>query len=81
MNAIHRITGYEKRTERLEMEYDVPPGQLPELRQLANVPSSDVDAIGSYRLPPEAISKAAAELKQTLNTDAYDWYLEAFAPA
>jgi hypothetical protein len=79
MNAVHRITGYEKRTERLEIEYDVPPERLGDLRKLANVPAQDVDALGSYRLDSNAVRKAAAKLRLTLNFDAYDWFLEPFA--
>jgi hypothetical protein len=79
MNAIHRITGYEKRSERLEIEHDVPPERLSDLMKLAHVPSTDVDALGSYRLEPEAVRKAANQLHVILNTEAYDWFLEPFS--
>lgn len=78
MNAIHRITGYEKRTERLEIEHDVPPERLSDFRKLAHVPSTDTHALGSYRLEPDAVRKAASKLRIRLNVDAYDWFLEPF---
>jgi hypothetical protein len=60
MNAIHRITGYEKRTERLERALDVPADRLGEMIAIA-------------------IHQVSLKLGTTLNTDAYDWYLEPFS--
>jgi hypothetical protein len=45
MSVIHRITGYNRRTERLEVEYDIPRDRLTEIRAVAQIPSSDTDAI------------------------------------
>lgn len=79
MNAIHRITGYDKRSERLEIEHDIPPDRLPDMRQLANVPPEDEDAIGVYPLDADAVRKVALKLDKPLNIEAYDWFLEPFA--
>jgi len=79
MTAVHRITGYEKRTERLEIEHDVPPERLNEIRQLAHVPPEDSGAVGAYPLDPHAAGLVALKLDKPLNVDAYDWFLEPFA--
>jgi hypothetical protein len=81
MNAVHRITGYDKRSERLALEYAIPDERLSEVRELARVPREDADAAGSYPLDPEAASIVGLKIDKPLNVDAYDWFLEPFAGA
>jgi len=46
MNAVYRITGYDKRSERPEIEHDIPPERLIEVRELAAIPASAEGALG-----------------------------------
>lgn len=79
MNAVHKITGYDKRTEALTFEHQVPADQLNTAREIAHVPSSDYDAVGSYPLDADGVRRLSLRLGQhTINTDAYDWFLEPF---
>ena len=79
MNSIHRITGYAKRTERLEREHDVPSDKLGEVYALAKVSDADEGAVGSYPLDAEAARRVGVTLGTIFNVDAFDWFLEPFA--
>jgi hypothetical protein len=79
MSAIHKITGYEKRTERLERALDVPADRLGDVLAILRVPAADKRALGSYPLDANAIRLVGLKLGTALNADAYDWYLEPFS--
>ena len=79
MNAVHRLTGYDKRSERLERSHDIPAERLAEALALARVLPSDEHAYGSYPLDAEAIRKLSTTLNRPLNGELYDWFLEPFA--
>jgi hypothetical protein len=81
MSAVHRITGYEKRSERLEIEHDIPPERLNEIRQLARVPADGAGAFGAYPLDSDMARMVGLKLDKPLNVDAYDWFLEPFSDA
>jgi hypothetical protein len=81
MSAFHKITGYEKRTERLERALDVPADRLADVLAIARVPPADTEALGSYPLDATAIHLVGLKLGTALNADAYDWYLEPFSAA
>ena len=79
MNVGHIVAGYDKGTERLTIEHDVPASIFEEVRSLAKVPDTDRHALGSYPLSVSAIRRLALRLPAPLNVDAYDWYLEPVA--
>jgi len=81
MSVIHRITGYNKQTEMLEVEYDIPSERLNDVRAIAKVPATDADAIGSYPIEAGAAHRIARTIQQMIDLDRYDWFLEPFADA
>jgi len=81
MSVIHRITGYNKRTDRLEVEYGIPQDRFTEIREVARIPSHDTDAAGSYPLDAEAARAIAWKIDKTINLDGYDCFLEPFSEA
>ncbi|MCJ2122599.1 hypothetical protein [Methylobacterium sp. J-077] len=70
------MPGYDKGTERLTIEHDVPDALFAEVRSLAQVPDTDQLALGSYPLSLSAVRRIAFQIAAPLNVDAYDWYLE-----
>ncbi|MCJ2096399.1 hypothetical protein MKK67_28420 [Methylobacterium sp. J-072] len=76
MKVDHIVAGYDKGTERLTIEHDVPASLFAEVRSLAQVPDTDQLALGSYPLSLSAVRRIASQIAAPLNVDAYDWYLE-----
>jgi hypothetical protein len=81
MSVVHRIVGYNRHTELLEVEYDIPAERFSDVRALANVPAHDADAIGSYPIEPDAARTIARNIQRMTNLDQYDWFLEPFTDA
>jgi hypothetical protein len=79
MNALHKITGYAKRTERLDRALDIPSDRLSDVMSLANVSPIDEGALGSYPLDAVAVHQISLKLGTALNADAFDWFLEPFS--
>ena len=81
MSVVHRVTGYDKTSERLEQEWDVPHDLLRDIRALAHVPPQDQEAAGAYPLDPSVIRDVARAMRVEMSVDRYDWFLEPFAEA
>ena len=79
MNVDRVVAGYDRATERLTIEHDVPAAVFEAVRILAAVPETDREALGSYPLSLSAIREIGAKIAAPLNCDAYDWYLEPIA--
>jgi hypothetical protein len=77
MTVVYRLTGYNKRTEWLEREYDVPDAVLPQAKAIAMVPPTD--AGGSYELDEHQACAIAQLLRVSIDIDGYIWGLEPFA--
>ena len=78
MTVVHRLTGYDKATERLAIEHDIPASKLKHAKELAGVRHEDVDATGSYPLSAIQARAMAKLVKQMINVDRYSWFLEPF---
>jgi hypothetical protein len=76
MTITHRLTGYDKVTERLILAHAIPKVKVPMARQLAGVAPEDEYAVGVYPLQLAEAERLACELGQTVDTDRYDWCLE-----
>ena len=75
MNVLHKVTGYDKRTERLSVEHLVPEGQSEIVRNLAHLTPED-DGIGCYPLDPAAAVSIGMQIDWPLDIARYDWFLE-----
>ncbi|MEL6059743.1 MULTISPECIES: DUF7683 domain-containing protein [unclassified Methylobacterium] len=80
MTIGHIVAGYDKATERLAIEHDVPASLFEKVRILAEVPDTDREALGSYPLSLSAVRALASKIRAPLNVDAYDWFLEPVDP-
>ena len=76
MTLAHKVTGYSRKTERLERQFDLPAAYLDTLRRLADVPNEDEDVVGCYPLINGSVWKVGNMLGQALSIDLYDWFLE-----
>lgn len=79
MNVVHMITGYDKATERLIHEFPVAESDIPEMRDIAHVEPSDVEAAGSYPLDTHAAHFVANRFNFPMAVDRCDWFFEPFA--
>ncbi|MCX8255919.1 hypothetical protein RHAL1_04010 [Beijerinckiaceae bacterium RH AL1] len=75
MSQSLQVAGYDKRTERLSVCLPVPATLFETARSLASVGADD-DGGGSYPLEPQAAVSLGLKMKQGLNPDLYDWFLE-----
>jgi hypothetical protein len=76
--TIHRLTGYDRRTGRLRVEYDIPKAAWGAAKRIARIGPYD-DELGSYRLDPRQAHDIANAIAQPIDTEKFDYYVEAFA--
>jgi hypothetical protein len=77
--AAHRLTGYNRITELLSAEYEVPTENLSRVKEIARVGSDDPDAIGSYPLDREQAERIAHLLGTKIDLNSCNFFLEPFA--
>ena len=74
----HSLVGYDRQTERVAEEFDVPDSVLPSATVLADVPIDDPDALMCYPLDAAKAHNLADVLKAKIDTERRDYYLEGF---
>ncbi|MEA2736909.1 MAG: hypothetical protein QOH05_216 [Acetobacteraceae bacterium] len=79
MNAVVKLTGYEKTTELLATIVTVPPRLVPFARAVAGVPETDPGVLAMYPLTIDQAAAIAAEADLALDPDRFDYCLEAIA--
>jgi hypothetical protein len=79
IRVAHSLVGYDRRTERLAEEFDVPDAVLPRAKELARVPEDDPDAMMCYPLDASGAHDLADILKARIDTERRDYFLEGFA--
>lgn len=79
MTVIHRLVGYDPRTDAIASQHDIPSATLARVKRIAEVPSTDPDAADSYVLTAAQAREVAALLGVTLDARPMDYCLESFA--
>jgi hypothetical protein len=79
MTVVHWITGYDKESEQLATQLEIPKSQMRFAKSVANVSSDDPEAALSYPLTPEQAKRIAGAINKPIDTDRYLWFLEPFA--
>jgi hypothetical protein len=74
----HSLVGYDRETDRVAEEFDVPAATLPKAKKIACVPADDTDAIMCYPLDARAACDLAALLNAKIDTGLRDYFLEGF---
>jgi hypothetical protein len=79
MSGSVKLTGYDKRTEFMAVEFDVPSEAVKYAREIANVPETDPGILGAYPLSfDQAVLIARAALDRDVpDLSVYDFFLEA----
>lgn len=75
----HSLVGYDRFSERVVEEVDVPDAALAKAKELARVPTDDPDAIMCYPLDAQNAGKLAIMLDASVDTERHDYFLEGFA--
>jgi broad specificity phosphatase PhoE len=78
---VHSLVGYDRRTERVAEEFDLPDAMLPRAKELAQVPSDDPEAVMCYALDASRAHELAQILKARIDTERCDYFLEGFEPS
>ena len=76
MSVVHRVTGYDKRSERLEREWDIPAEYVEAARKLADAPPDASLALGAFPLAEASGRALSRVLDFPMNFDLYDWFVE-----
>ncbi len=77
----HSLVGYDRRSECVAEEFDVPDTVLPRAKELAHVPDDDPDAIMCYPLDASDAQDLADMLRARVDPERRDYFLEGFADA
>jgi hypothetical protein len=75
----HSLVGYDRGSERVAEEVDVPAAVLAQAKKLARVPADDPDAIMCYPLDASAARSLARLLQTGVDIERRDYFLEGFA--
>lgn len=74
----HALVGYDKISERVVAEYELPAHELDHAKRVAGVGADDPDAVMCYQLSPSQAADIAGAVGARLDTDALIFYLEGF---
>ncbi len=78
MSVTLQLTGYDKNTEGVAVEYELPNQQANFVKRVAGVLAEDPDILGSYPLTEQQVIEIAGLAGKPLNPSLYDYFLEAF---
>ena len=79
MKVIHRLVGYDRRTDRMKVRYEIPSGTLVEAKRIAGVASDDPDAAWSYPLSADQVRAISGLIRAPIDPDRLEFFLEPFA--
>lgn len=79
MTIVHRVTGYDKTTEIIAQELDIPSDRIAELRELANIDPRIGEIVGAYPLDWSAAQIVKDRFDFGMFIDRCDWFFEPFA--
>lgn len=77
--VVHRLVGYDRMSDRLISQYDLPDKLLPEIYRIVGVEDDDPHAIASYEVTWVQANTIAKLVGFALVADYLDFFLEPFA--
>jgi len=77
MTVAYHLRGYDKTTELVGVEFDIPMTMLPFVRDLLPEASADPDLIEPHELVSDQVARLAHELGIGIDPDAFDFYIGA----
>jgi hypothetical protein len=79
MKVIHRLVGYDPKTDRMKLKINIADRLLGDAKRIAGVPDDDPDAAWSYPLSHSPVRAVATLIGAQLDPDNAEFFLEAFA--
>lgn len=79
MTVVHRLVGYDRRTDRMKARCDIPPDLLAEAKRIAGVGSEDPGAAWSYPLSAAQAQAIAQLIGTEIDPSRLEFFLEPFA--
>ena len=77
MTVAYHLRGYDKATEFVGVEFDIPATMLPFVKDLVPLAAADPDLIEPHELVSDQVARLAQELGIGIDPDAFDFYIEA----
>jgi hypothetical protein len=81
MRVIHRLVGYDRQTDRIKIQFDIPDDRMAETKKIAKVPLDDPDAAWSYHLTEARTRQVAKLIGVDVAMKEAEFFLEAFSVA
>ena len=79
MGVIHRLVGYDQKTDRVKVSFNVADHLLGDAKSIANVPNDDPQAVWSYALSRDQVYRLAKLIRARVDPGQAEFFLEAFA--
>jgi hypothetical protein len=76
MTVAYHLRGYDKTTEFVGVEFDIPATMLPFVKDLLPEASADPELIEPHELAGDQVARLAHELAIVVDPDAFDFYIE-----
>jgi hypothetical protein len=77
MTVAYHLRGYDRTTELVGVEFDIPATTLPFLKDLVPQAAADPDLIEPHELVRDQVARLVRELGIGIDPDAFDFYIEA----
>jgi hypothetical protein len=79
MKVIHRLVGYDRRTDRMSVRYEIPSDALAKAKSIAGVALDDPGAAWSYPLSADQARAIAGLIQAPIDPDRLEFFFEPFA--
>ena len=79
MSLVHRLVGYDRRTDRMKARWDIPGDRLDEAKRIASIAADDPEAAWSYPLSAAQAGAIAQPIGTDIDPDHLEFFLEPFA--
>jgi hypothetical protein len=79
MGSIHRLVGYDQKTDRVKVSFNVADHLLGDAKRIAKVPNDDPQAVWSYPLGRDQVCQLAKLIRARVDPGQAEFFLEAFA--
>jgi hypothetical protein len=77
MTVAYHLRGYDKTTELVGVEFDIPVTMLPFVKDLLPEASADPDLVDPHELVSDQVARLAHELGVGIDPHEFDFYIEA----
>jgi hypothetical protein len=77
MTVVYHLRGYDKTTEFVSVEFDIPAAMLPLVKALLPDIDADPDLVEPHAIACDQVARLAHELRVSVNPDSFDFYIEA----